>query len=316
MNFVDDLIEKKLVQRRNHDILPISLYRYTRKVFYKSLFKTDERLRKVRGMGIHQNGTVVIKPFYKVYNYTENDAGQDWNRSDLVLAVRKMNGFMGCVSRVGNQVVYSTTGTFDSDYVQLAKQYIENQIDVDKHLENNETWIFEICATEDPHIIKEKTGVYLIGVMPSGHHIDNDYRYPWHFKNTLMTSENALLYHEELLEFATHIGSNTYDMTIMTFGDLLDKMSDIKHEGFMVYNLSNGRRVNEECVKIKSPYYLSTKFLARYNLREDVNWDFLKKRIDEEFYGILDHIKNNPDKFFSLDEQGRITYVEEYFKQF
>lgn len=301
MNF-DDLIEQKLVMLREHETLPIKIYKYHRKVFYRQLFSTDERFRFARGLSLFENGQVAIRPFYKVYNYREQNAGLDWNMNDSVLAVHKLNGFMMSVSLINDQLVYSSTGTFDSDYVDMGRQYIEAQCDLNV-LRNacvNHTCVFEICATEDPHIIKEKIGAYLIG-----YHENDMRKFPWQF-------QDAIKHHNHIKKLAQQMGAYSAEHFTDSFGNVLSSMDSNLTEGYMIYNLSN-QNVSEFCIKMKTSYYLSTKFLGRHKLKENPNWSAIKERIDEEFYEILDKIKSDSEHFFSLDEQSRIEYIEHHF---
>lgn len=307
MNF-DDLVEKKLVLTRSHPTLPISLYKYHRKVFYKGLFTEDERLRWARGIVLDHDGNIVLRPFYKWYNYHENGAGEDWLDTDSVTAVQKINGFMMSVTAYDGQLVYSSTGTFDSEYVELGRRYIENQCGLTAAwLEgmgapNGATLVFEICAKEDPHIIDEKIGVYLIGIQRND--ADN---YTGFYYNDSWNQ------HFLVKNIAQEIGAYWADYCTMDFGDLKKLLPDVMHEGFMVYNDGNPN-VSEPVIKLKSPYYLATKLLARHSLHKDhkVKFGKLHNNIDEEYYPLLKHLKNYPD-FFNLKEQDRIQYIRSYF---
>jgi hypothetical protein len=70
-------------------------------------------------------------------------------------------------------------------------------------------------------------------------------------------------------------------------------------------------------LKMKSPYYLTTKFLSR--MREDKlekllsTPNELKKLIDEEFYDIVDFINLNKESFFIMDGQEKVKFVRGYF---
>jgi hypothetical protein len=64
---------------------------------------------------------------------------------------KKCNGFMAALS--GSLV--TTTGSFDSDFTRMASEYVSD-------VGIKETLLFEICHPNDPHIIPEKAGAYLI----------------------------------------------------------------------------------------------------------------------------------------------------------
>ena len=63
--------------------------------------------------------------------------------------------------------------------------------------------------------------------------------------------------------------------------------------------------------KIKSPYYLMAKWVAR-NPNTDKLMDLkndIKERIEEEFYPLVDKIRENIEEYTSLDEQSRLAWV-------
>ena len=62
--------------------------------------------------------------------------------------------------------IYSTTGSLDSDFAKLAKDVIEDQLTISDttFFKKGYTFIFEICHPDDPHIVSEDIGAYLIGI--------------------------------------------------------------------------------------------------------------------------------------------------------
>lgn len=322
---MQDLIDKKMVQVRPHPTLPLSLYRYHKKVFWKGLFSEDERLRFARGLGLHDDGRIIVRPFFKVYNLHEADAGHNWKDDHPVLIERKVNGFMACVTRYDGELIYSTTGTFDSDFVKLAQRYIEDQIDTYR-LFPGRTYIFEICAEEDPHIIEEEIGVYLIGIMPNDEYPkysdceplpyslfgEANYYHPWHMVDAWHSSRDCILYHQQLAGLAEEMGSYRVEKHIVSFGDAKKKVKECDHEGFMMTNLSGEVDLHEEVIKVKSPLYLSTKFFARYKRKGNEELSVMKKRVDEEYYPLLEKVFNEDQDFFELEEQDRIQYVRDW----
>jgi len=255
LNF-DDLVTSRLVQMRRHDTLPLTLYKYHRKVFYRGLFEQDERLRYARGIVLDDDGNVIVRPFYKIYNYTENGAGTDWLDSDTVYAVRKRNGFMLCATRYNNEVLYTSTGTFDSDYVRLGKSIVEKHVDVNQFLENR-TYIFEVCHESDPHIIQENCELYLIGVCSV-------------YSNSNWPLIDCLNYEYDSISLQPNLWTSGFgvdDYVMMTFGQLKSVVKNVTHEGFVVYRLEDNAEVRESMIKIKTPYYLTTKFLTRAKKR-------------------------------------------------
>ncbi len=263
--------------------------KYKNKVFYDNLW--TPALLQCRGLVLDKDYNVIVRPFDKIFNYMENGAAFD--RDDICTYTRKVNGFMGAMTyseRYGH--IYSTTGSLDSDFAKLAEKHLGKYAG---RLEEGITWLFEVCDESDPHIIKEVNGAYLIGVV--------DCNTGWHFSEECV-SWTALKH-----------GLKRYVHEYARFSDIVKMSKECKYEGYVV-------RLQEDptkFLKIKSPYYLTTKFLARkrgdklIELLDDVQQ--AKKTIDEEYYPLLDYLSSIKDEFIALPEQERISKIEAYFME-
>jgi hypothetical protein len=93
----------------------------------------------------------------------------------------------------------------------------------------------------------------------------------------------------------------------ISVGEVKKLAKEVKHEGFVFYT-DNGTSA-----KIKSPYYLTSKWVAR-NPRTDKLVDMkndIKKNLDEEYYPLVDAIRANIVEYTAMDEQGRLAWVRE-----
>lgn len=287
----------KLVTRRESKRYPgLFTLKYTRAVFYDALWDANPLLLECRGLVVDSDYNVVVKPFTKVFNYQEN--GTTINPEDMCCFVRKVNGFMACVTRnskYSDNLIVSTTGSLDSEHVDLAKNHIPSSYWWHA-IEEGETLIFEICDPSDPHIVHEDDGAWLIGGYAS-------------------IGENKFLRHsEDNLDFiADEIGMKRFNSKLRTFGEILDLSKTVTHEGFMVKSFKTGQEL-----KIKSPHYLITKFLARMketrlrNIIEKGNIREAMRNFDEEYYPLIECLGKNLDQFSSLDEQGRIKMIRDF----
>ena len=79
-----------------------------------------------------------------------------------------------------------------------------------------------------------------------------------------------------------------------------------RHEGFVFYT-DDGISS-----KIKSPYYLVKKWVARNPRTDKLMRDDIKQQIDEEYYDLVDHIRENIESYTNLDEQSRLKFVREF----
>jgi hypothetical protein len=66
--------------------------------------------------------------------------------------------------------------------------------------------------------------------------------------------------------------------------------------------------------KIKSPYYLTAKWVARNPRTDKLLTQQFREQIDEEYYPLLDHIRNNIDTYTVMDEQARLAWVRNYLE--
>jgi len=161
----------------------------------------------------------------------------------------------------------------------------------DRGLISGVTYLFEIVDPEDPHIIEEQVGAYLIGARA--------------------VCSKITLRECDLDEIAKGMGVMRPDWYQTNFGKIVEMTKRCQHEGFVVYNKSNGH-----ALKIKSPYYLTKKFFARV-LAEKLTPEWLENNrgnFDEEFYGLIDHIIEYRDEFTSHDQEGRKFFIEEYLR--
>ena len=272
----------KLVTRRESTTYPgLYVVKYTRKVFYESLW--NDILEECRGLVVDKDWNTVVRPFKKIYNRGEN--GTDFELHQKVTAVRKVNGFMAGLTQYKDWGVVSTTGSLDSDFVNLARGYLEHF--PASGMPDGYTWLFEICDRSDPHIIPEKPGAYLIGA------------------RNIITGE--MLSEKELDSYQTHFMRPHY-YSGLKFSTVLDLAKNCQHEGFVVHGPGKS-------LKIKSPYYLFTKFVARSSVKLEgiMNGDY-NKSIDEEFYPLVAALKASEADIKAMDEQQRITFIRNYFE--
>lgn len=282
----------ELIQRKESKRYPgLFVKKYSKRVFFDALWHTDAALMEARGHVEDADGNIVIRPFTKIFNRGENDT--DIARDELCVAVQKINGFMAAATYIPSldKVVVSTTGSLDSDFIGYAEKYITEDVREKIKLASKEapaTYLFEICHPEDPHIVPEEFGAYLIGCR----YVSDETPY---------FSDAAL---ETGLDFSAQaLGVFRPSWEVCRFSDVVYSASSCKHEGFVVYGQDS-----KTSLKIKSPYYLTLKACAR---KKDI-LSLDKQRVDEEYYGLIDHLKELGDEFNTKDEQARLEYIVEF----
>lgn len=283
-----------LIQKRESKRYPgLFVKKYTRKVFFDALWNTSDELLEARGHVEDRDGNIVIRPFTKIFNRFENHT--DIDRNETVVAIRKVNGFMAAATYVPSvkAVVVSTTGSLDSDFIAYAEKYITDEVKktIATHYTltgKARTWLFEICHPDDPHIIPEKEGAYLIGMRD----VADDTPY---FSTAAKEAD--------LDHYAGVAGVLRPHWQVIDFGFITDAAKTCKHEGYVVYG-----QTSHTALKIKSPYYLTLKACAR---KADI-LSLDKTRVDEEYFGLIDFLKSNQDEFNAYNEQDRLKFITQY----
>lgn len=283
-----------LVTRRESIRYPgLYVLKYAKRVFYDNLWHENKLLRYCRGLVVDADYNVVVQPLVKVFNYGENDT--KFGRDEVCRIVRKVNGFMACATynpKYSEDVIISTTGSLDSKFVDLAAEWINPMDEAIKNNTFNQTMVFEVCDPTDRHIIDEHYGIYLLAVFVPG--------IGW--------------MDEKSLDFmAEELGCKRpeWDEGLL-FDEVVQIAKHVKHEGFMVYNEEGN------CLKIKSPHYLTTKFLVRMNgdkvMKLLENIKEARKKVDEEYYDLIDYLSSFREEFVEMDEQEKIAFIKDFIE--
>ncbi len=272
-----------------------TIYKYARKVFYKNLWTPE--LELFRGT-VFRGEQLVVEPMVKVYNFGERNTGVDLPVDTEVILDYKVNGFMlnaTVVKELGeHRLLFSTTGSLDSDFVALGISKFFNTVPLRKVQELLEfpeftTFTFEVVDRSDPHIVSETFGLHLLRVKT-------------HEKVFSFEERNAL---------ARDMGLLHHKVVETTLGWALDAAKTAEHEGWMVYSTKG-----ELLFKLKTNHYLTKKFLMRSSKASDQMFgNNPKEHFDEEFYGVVEVIRDNYSKkeWDNLDDQGRRAVIEDFF---
>ena len=272
----------------------IFVLKYKKKVFYDNLW--NNYIAECRGTIVDADFNLVSYPFTKIYNYgIEKEAPVLSDDADII-AFRKVNGFMVAMTWYKGDILVSTTGSTDSDYVNMAKDMMklhgpmsEWQLAMSNKELEGMTVMFECVDPDDPHIIPEKPGMYVLG-----------YR-----ENTW----GSKVGHDPfvLQDLADMFNCYKPESTTTNMARLKQMAKECKHEGYVFYTKDG------VSAKIKSPYYLTSKWVARNPRTDklvDLNKD-IKHNLDEEYYPLVDAIRANIVEYTAMDEQARLAWVRE-----
>jgi hypothetical protein len=269
----------------------IYVLKYSKRVFYDDLW--NDFLEECRGTIVDEDFNVVSRPFTKIYNYGIEAKAPVLSEDTIVECFRKVNGFMCSVTWYDGKLLVSTTGSTANDYVDMANSFIDRRRETfERYVSgfSDLTFMFECVHENDPHIIVEKPGLYLLGYREK----------TWESRSQ---NDGLSLYHQYAL--ADHM----VEWKRCTLGEVLREVKTVRHEGFVVY--ANDYTTS---FKIKSPYYLTAKWVARNPRTDKLLTQEFKEQIDEEYYPLLGHIRENIVQYTEMDEQARLAWVRDYLE--
>ena len=272
------------------------MLKYTRRVFYDNLW-CDE-LEYCRGTIVDKDFNLISCPFQKVYNYGIEKQAPVLSDDTKVVAYRKVNGFMVAMTWYNNDILVSTTGSTDSEYVDMAKEtMLKHQCLEDWRFAVRDaaglTLMFECVHPNDPHIVVEKPGMYFLG---------------WR-ENLWDSTVHGWSCSEVWREYASaDLACHPVESYQVTLGELQEMTKHVQHEGYVAYNKDG------QSFKIKSPYYLTSKWVARNPRTDKIMREDFKKSIDEEYYPLLAAIRENITEYTAMDEQARLAWVRKYLE--
>lgn len=208
----------------------LDTFKYARRVMFDYLWDTNELLHECRGITYdNRTGALVVAAPRKSFNYLENGWWKDVPLDTPVIAYKKYNGFMACVSKHEGTGHISTTGSTKSDFVRYAEEYIPAANST--WLSDEFTLLYEVVHPDDPHIVDEPIGAHYLGCRSK--------------------IDGAFIPYGKLED--TYIG---------TLKGILAIAEVNTSEGFMVYDLNNDPD-RLAPAKIKTPYYVGKKKLMR-----------------------------------------------------
>jgi hypothetical protein len=153
------------------------------------------------------------------------------------------------------------------------------------------TLMFECVHPQDPHIVPEKSGMYFLGQRENS----------W---NSVVDGYAELIQWQDL---AVKLGCYKPTAFQATMGEVQVMTKSAQHEGFVIYTQDG------LATKIKTPYYLVNKFVARNPRTDKIMNDNIWQLVDEEFYPLIYKIRQNIETYTALSEQERLAWVRDYF---
>ena len=275
LNILNDYKERGLLYSQTHPILPLTIWNYTEKVQYESLW--DEVTLATRGLVTDSSGRVVARPFSKFFNLEE---GKHQPTQEFEV-FEKMDGSLGIVFVWEGQVVYATRGSFASDQAKWMATW-GDRYNFSNILVEGYTYLFEIIYPENMIVVNYggESRLVLLGVIKT----DTGEETSW--------TDLSLVDGWDLVKRYDGISDYT----------LLKGMVESNREGFVV-RFSNGDRV-----KIKGEEYLRLHRIMT-NLSTTAIWEVLSNGGD-----ILSTLTDVPDEFYDKIHQYSNELMDKYTK--
>jgi RNA ligase len=264
---------KGLVRSQTHPTLPLTIWNYTEKVQYESLW--DEVTLATRGLVTDGSGRVVARPFSKFFNIEE---GKHTPTQEFEV-FEKMDGSLGIVFVYQGQVVYATRGSFASDQAKWMADW-GDRYNFSHIIVGGYTYLFEIIFAQNMIVVNYggESRLVLLGVIKT----DTGEETSWDDLSTFDGWELVKRYE----------GISDYT--------LLKGMVKNNQEGFVV-RFSNGNRV-----KIKGEEYLRLHRIMT-NLSTTAIWEVLSNGGD-----VLSTLTDVPDEFYDKIHQYSNELMDKY----
>lgn len=301
MTGLQSLKDRKLVSCKADDEFGLTVWKYSKKVFFDHLWGEDPLLLKARGLVLDLAGNIAQHPFDKVFNYGEEGAGLHIPEEETVEAIEKVNGFLGVIGShpfKKGELLVSTTGSLKSPFVDMIRSFLTPELSgrmAKASEKDNVSFMFEVVHPEDPHIIQygpESHGLWLIGARKREMGAD-------------LWSE------DQLDDLAAELGLKRPKRELLSFGDAKRRVREDQTEGFMI----RSRKTGAVEVKMKTTFYLTSKFISRMNEGNRklmfANPKAFKEKVDEEFYPLVDLIVDQMtlEAFSSMPDHERAKHI-------
>ena len=267
LEILNKYYEDGLLYKQVHPQLDLTIWNYTEKVQYESLW--DDITLMGRGLVTNQEGDIVARPFRKFFNIEEDKH----TPTEEFTVYEKMDGSLGILFFYNDVWVLATRGSFTSDQAVKGFEMLKNY-EYEK-LHKDYTYLFEIIYEENRIVVKYSfEDLVLLGMIETktGYEVDlygegNDIR----LKNLITNIGIKVV--------KRYDGIKDYSLLKGLIGD--------NEEGFVV-RFSNGDRM-----KVKGVEYLRLHKIMT-NVSTTTIWEMLSEGKD-----VMELLKDVPDEFYN-----------------
>lgn len=132
-------VDDKFISARRHPTEPLTIYNYTARAQIAQ--EWNEHTRECRGLIVHDDGTVVARPYRKFFNLDEPHA----EVPQMFQVYDKLDGSLGITYREPStgMVAIASRGAFESEQAKHATALWRERY-ADVVVPDGQTWLFEI----------------------------------------------------------------------------------------------------------------------------------------------------------------------------
>lgn len=144
------LLAQKLITKRDHPSLSLSIYNYTAGVGALKISEWSDALKDCRGLILGPDGEVVARPFRKFWNYEQV---LDQIPEGPFSVWDKLDGSLGIVCGYRGFLVVATRGSFESDQAKWAEGWLTDFMGGGFAPPEGLTYLFEIIYPENRIVV-------------------------------------------------------------------------------------------------------------------------------------------------------------------
>lgn len=276
IEILSDYFEKGLLYKQNHPNYPLTIWNYSEKVQYESLW--DEVTLSCRGLVTDNMGNIYARPFKKFFNMEE----KKYIPTSNFEVFEKMDGSLGILFNYNEEWIFASRGSFTSDQSLKFKEIFLSKYQT-SILDPFYTYLFEIIYPENIIVVRYDgmEDVILLGKIHTQSDQESDIE---NLRDTL----NVVKKYDSILDYK-----------------ILKNMVQSNREGFVV-RFSNGQRI-----KIKGDEYIRLHKILTNTSTTSI-WEIVStkgdittilKDIPDEYYNkIQDYVQDLHSKFESTRE--------------
>ena len=143
---LNQMIEEGMVRAQRHNMLPLTIYKYTQKAVYTGTW--NETTLRCRGLVLDDEGTIVVNGFTKFFNHSEREGLPIYesHKDKPYVVTEKLDGSLIQAVIYKDWVLVTSSGSFDSPQAAMGRECLLGKENRTGHhgIKPGITYLFEI----------------------------------------------------------------------------------------------------------------------------------------------------------------------------